>query len=69
MTGLFDQGEVIQVAVPFRRTSKTRKRKRRTHFKLSVPGMVRCPQCGERKLAHRVCKECGHYKGEEVVEN
>ncbi|PRX40866.1 LSU ribosomal protein L32P [Planifilum fimeticola] len=69
MTGLFDQGEVIQVAVPFRRTSKTRKRKRRTHFKLSVPGMVRCPQCGEWKLAHRVCKECGHYKGEEVVEN
>ncbi|MEW9033943.1 MAG: 50S ribosomal protein L32, partial [Planifilum fimeticola] len=28
-----------------------------------------CPQCGEWKLAHRVCKECGHYKGEEVVEN
>ena len=37
---------MIEVAVPFRRTSKTRKRKRRTHFKLSVPGMVRCPQCG-----------------------
>jgi large subunit ribosomal protein L32 len=69
LTGLFKQGEVIEVAVPFRRTSKTRKRKRRTHFKLSVPGMVRCPQCGEWKLAHRVCKECGYYKGEEVVEN
>ena len=68
MTGLFKQGEVIEVAVPFRRTSKTRKRKRRTHFKMSVPGMVRCPQCGEWKLAHRVCKECGYYKGEEVVE-
>ncbi|MBH9788308.1 50S ribosomal protein L32, partial [Clostridioides difficile] len=27
------------MAVPFRRTSKTAKRKRRTHFKLSVPGM------------------------------
>ncbi|HWK24532.1 MAG TPA: 50S ribosomal protein L32, partial [Ureibacillus sp.] len=26
------------MAVPFRRTSKTAKRKRRTHFKLSVPG-------------------------------
>jgi large subunit ribosomal protein L32 len=57
------------MAVPFRRTSKTRKRKRRTHFKLSVPGMVRCPQCGEWKLSHRVCRECGHYKGAEVVEN
>ncbi len=54
------------MAVPFRRTSKTRKRKRRTHYKLSVPGMVKCPQCGAPKLSHRVCKECGYYKGSEV---
>ena len=55
------------MAVPFRRTSKTAKRKRRTHFKLSVPGMVVCPNCGEMKLAHRVCKECGHYNGKVVL--
>jgi len=55
------------MAVPFRRTSKTAKRKRRTHFKLSVPGMVVCPNCGEMKLAHRVCKECGHYAGRVVL--
>ncbi|MDN7241353.1 MULTISPECIES: 50S ribosomal protein L32 [Planococcaceae] len=55
------------MAVPARRTSKTVKRKRRTHFKLSVPGMVTCPSCGESKLAHRVCKACGSYKGKEVV--
>jgi len=54
------------MAVPFRRTSKTAKRKRRTHFKLSVPGMVSCPSCGESKLAHHVCKACGSYKGKEV---
>jgi large subunit ribosomal protein L32 len=56
------------VAVPFRRTSKTAKRKRRSHYKLSVPGMVICPNCGEMKLAHRVCKECGYYDGKVVVE-
>lgn len=56
-----------KVAVPFRRTSKTKKRLRRTHFKLQVPGMVECPNCGEMKLAHRVCKSCGTYKGREVV--
>ncbi len=55
------------MAVPFRRTSKTAKRKRRTHFKLSVPGMVVCPNCGEMKLAHRVCKECGQYAGRVVL--
>ena len=56
------------MAVPKRRTSKTAKRKRRTHFKLNVPGMVICPNCGEMKLSHRVCKECGHYNGRAVVE-
>lgn len=37
------------MAVPKRRTSKTRKNKRRTHFKISVPGMTECPNCGEYK--------------------
>ena len=55
------------MAVPKRRTSKTRKSKRRSHMRLSLPGMVECSNCGETKLAHRVCKECGSYKGEEVV--
>ncbi|WP_342752855.1 50S ribosomal protein L32 [Shouchella clausii] len=55
------------MAVPFRRTSKTKKRLRRTHFKLQVPGMVECPNCGEMKLSHRVCKACGSYKGEKVA--
>jgi large subunit ribosomal protein L32 len=55
------------MAVPFRRTSTTRKNKRRTHYKLEVPGMVKCPECGEYKLSHRVCPECGTYKGKEVV--
>ncbi|MBM7647231.1 large subunit ribosomal protein L32 [Bacillus ectoiniformans] len=55
------------MAVPFRRTSTTKKNKRRTHFKLQVPGMVACSNCGEMKLSHRVCKACGTYKGKDVV--
>ena len=55
------------MAVPFRRTSKTAKRKRRSHYKLNVPGMVVCPNCGEMKLSHRVCKECGTYNGKTVL--
>lgn len=56
------------MAVPFRRTSKSVKRKRRTHFKLDMPGMAKCDNCGEMKLPHRVCKTCGTYKGEEVIQ-
>ncbi|AZO95333.1 50S ribosomal protein L32 [Iocasia frigidifontis] len=55
------------MAVPKRRTSKSRKRKRRTHWKLNAPNLVECPQCHELKLSHRVCPECGYYKGKEVV--
>ncbi len=55
------------MAVPKRRTSKTRKRTRRTHFKISVPGMIECPQCNEMKLSHRICGNCGYYKNREVV--
>lgn len=57
------------MAVPKRKTSKSRRDKRRTHQKLDIPGIVECPQCGEGKLSHRVCKSCGHYNGIQVVEN
>ena len=50
------------MAVPFRRVSSTRRNKRRTHDKLSA-----CPECGEYKMSHRVCKHCGTYKGKKVL--
>ena len=55
------------MAVPKRRTSKTRKRKRRTHWKLKKLNLIECPQCSELILPHRVCPDCGHYKGREVI--
>lgn len=55
------------MALPKGKISKARKRKRRTHWKLTAPNLVECPQCHSPKLPHRVCRECGHYKGKEVV--
>lgn len=57
------------MAVPFRRTSKTAKRLRRTHFKLSVSGLVKCPNCGAMIKSHNVCPKCGYYGGKQVVVN
>ena len=57
------------MAVPQRRISKTRKRLRRTHFKLSVSGLVTCPQCGAMIKAHHVCPKCGYYAGKAVFLN
>ena len=51
------------MAVPQRRISKTRKRMRRTHFKLEVEGLITCPNCGEMIKSHHVCPKCGYYAG------
>ena len=55
------------MAVPFRKVSKTRGRMRRTHYKISANETTKCPKCGADVRPHRVCPECGSYKGKEVV--
>ena len=57
------------MAVPFRRTSKRTKRLRRTHYKLTVTGLVTCPNCGETIKSHHVCPKCGYYNGKQVLVN
>jgi len=54
-------------AVPARKISKTSKRTRRTHYKIEANGTVKCPKCGAKIRPHRVCPECGNYKGKEVI--
>jgi large subunit ribosomal protein L32 len=55
------------MALPKRRLSKTRGRKRRTHDRLAVPAVSQCPNCLQPAQPHRLCPHCGHYKGREVV--
>ncbi len=56
------------MAVPKRKTSKSRKNKRRTHWKTAAATVTTCAECGEPKEPHRACPECGNYKGRTVVE-
>ncbi len=55
------------MAVPKHRTSKTKRDKRRTHDKLEAPTLTKCTQCGEARLQHHACPECGTYKGRSVT--
>ena len=55
------------MAVPFRRTSKTKKRMRHTHLKKEVGAITLCPNCKTPIRPHRMCPKCGYYKGKEVV--
>lgn len=52
---------------PKRRHSKTRRDKRRTHWKLKYPSLTICSNCKEVKLAHHICSNCGYYSGQEVI--
>jgi large subunit ribosomal protein L32 len=55
------------MAVPKRRTSLTRRKKRRSHRALTAPSLAVCDHCGQPKLAHRACPNCGYYRGRQVI--
>lgn len=56
------------MAVPKGKVSRQRRDKRRSsHWKLTAPGVVACPNCGAFKMPHRACKACGMYNGRQVL--
>ena len=56
------------MATPKGKVSKARRNSRRSaHWKLSAPGIVKCPRCAKMKLSHRVGKFCGYYDGQEII--
>jgi large subunit ribosomal protein L32 len=54
--------------LPKQKISRTRRDKRRAHHALKPTKMIQCSNCGEMRLPHRACPDCGHYKGREVFE-
>ena len=57
------------MAVPKKKTSKSRKKMRRAHDGLKVTAATTvCEKCGELRLRHRVCMVCGDYRGIQVLE-
>ena len=57
------------MAVPKGKISKQRGNTRFSNgYKAHSANLVACPQCGELKVSHRVCKKCGYYDGELIIE-
>ena len=54
--------------LPKRKHSKGRRDRRRSQDALQVTNLVQCSNCGEMRLSHTVCPNCGHYQGREVVD-
>ncbi|MEI7661442.1 MAG: 50S ribosomal protein L32 [Bacteroidota bacterium] len=52
---------------PKHKISTTRRDKRRTHDKAVARTTIICSNCGSPVLYHRVCNECGYYRGKQAV--
>lgn len=55
------------MAVPKRRTSKSKIKSRKRSHSRPIPDPQTCPECGAPVLSHRVCTACGMYKGRQVL--
>ena len=55
------------MAVPKRKTSKSKKLMRQRSHKRPMTVAQTCENCGEARESHRVCPSCGYYRGRQVV--
>ncbi len=53
---------------PKHRFSQTRTAKRRSHDRVESVQLATCPNCGAVVESHRVCPECGYYRGKLAIE-
>ena len=56
------------MAVPKRKTSKSRRNKRRSHIKLLSKNIIEDKKSGEYRLSHHVDLKTGFYKGRQIFE-
>ena len=56
--------------VPKKRLTKRRQGNRRSqgHGKIEVKEMAKCINCSYHVMPHRVCPNCGFYKGKKILE-
>ena len=56
------------MAVPKRKTSKSRSGKRRSHIKVSSKNIIEDKKSGEYRLSHHMDLKNGFYKGRQVLD-
>jgi len=55
------------MAVPKRKTSKSRRNKRRSHHKISSINIIEDKKSGEFRLSHHVDLKTGIYNGKQIL--
>jgi large subunit ribosomal protein L32 len=56
------------MAVPKKRTPKTKRNMRRSHHARKALRLNACPRCGQPVPAHMACPNCGEYRGRVVLD-
>ena len=57
------------MAVPKRKTSKSRRNKRRSHHRITIVNVIEDKKSGEYRLSHHVDLKTGLYNGKKVLDN
>ena len=56
------------MAVPKRKTSKSRRNKRRSHHNISSENIIEDKKSGEFRLSHHIDLKTGIYNGKQILE-
>ena len=56
------------MAVPKRKTSPSRTRKRRSHIRFSAKNVIEDKKSGEYRLPHHIDPKTGMYKGKQILD-
>ena len=56
------------MAVPKRKTSKSRRDKRRSHLKIKNQNVIEDKKSGEFRLSHHIDLKTGLYNGKQILE-
>ena len=57
------------MAVPKRKTSKSRRNKRRSHHRITNVNVIEDKKSGEYRLSHHVDLKTGLYNGKKALDN
>ena len=57
------------MAVPKRKTSKSRRNKRRSHHRISAVNIIEDKKSGEFRLSHHIDLKTGIYNGKQILES
>jgi len=56
------------MAVPKRKTSKSKRNKRRSHHRLSTINIIEDKKSGEFRLSHHIDLKTGIYNGKQILD-